>query len=64
MVKGKAFEYEDREVYRRLQEIALRQGYDTFAVVFINMYEHHVVRPAKNISVLEEAHLKEVVNTL
>ena len=58
-----SMDYENKEIYKALLESAHRQGYDTFAVIFINMYEHKIVKPAI-LPDLEHENLKEVIDTL
>lgn len=56
-------DYEITDVYKALQQIANRQGYDTFAVIFINQQEQKVVRPVK-LHPVEQEQLNEVVKSL
>lgn len=58
-----SMDYESKEIYKALLESAHRQGYDTFAVVFINQYEHKIVKPAQ-LPALEQMNLNDVIEQI
>lgn len=53
-------DYELKDVYNALQTIADRQGYDTFAVVFI-CGEHKKVVKAARLNKIEGLEMDEII---